>query len=115
MKIEFNFSYPVVEVLTQRFENKLNLNNFTGMFRTIVMLSIVSSSIAFAPLSIAKHAARSLTTMSLKKGDTIPNVTFKARVRDDSIGGSNPFDWKDVSTDDLFKNKRAVVFALPGG
>ena len=85
------------------------------MFRTIVMLSIVSSSIAFAPLSIAKHATRSLTTMSLKKGDTIPNVTFKARVRDESIGGSNPFDWKDVSTDDLFKNKRAVVFALPGG
>jgi len=79
------------------------------------MLSIVSSSIAFAPVSISKYAARSLTTMSIKKGDTIPNVIFKARVRDDSIGGSNPFDWKDVSTDDLFKNKRAVVFALPGG
>ena len=26
----------------------------------------------------------------------------------------NPFDWKDVSTDDIFANKRVVVFALPG-
>jgi thioredoxin-dependent peroxiredoxin len=41
-------------------------------------------------------------------------VTFKARVRDDKIGGDNPFDWKDVTTDDLFKGKRAVIFCLPG-
>jgi len=39
---------------------------------------------------------------------------FKARVRDDSIGGDNPFTWKDVSTSDLFKGKRVVVFSLPG-
>ena len=44
----------------------------------------------------------------------VPKVTFKCRVRDDKIGGSNPFTWKDVTTDDLFKGKRAVVFALPG-
>jgi len=80
------------------------------------MLSILTSSTAFAPLSIAKYATRSLTTvMSLKEGDTVPNVIFKARVRDEKIGGSNPFDWKDISTADLFKGKRAVVFALPGG
>ena len=39
---------------------------------------------------------------------------FKARVRDEKIGGDNPYDWKDVTTDDLFKGKRAVVFCLPG-
>ena len=44
----------------------------------------------------------------------MPKVTFKCRVRDEKIGGSNPFTWKDVTTDDLFKGKRAVVFALPG-
>lgn len=52
---------------------------------------------------------------SLKEGDTIPNIVFKARVRDESIGGPNPFTWKDVSTNDLFNGKRVVLFALPGG
>lgn len=46
--------------------------------------------------------------------DTVPNVTFKTRVRDESVGGENPFVWKDVTTDDLFKGKKVVVFSLPG-
>ena len=44
----------------------------------------------------------------------VPSVTFKARVRDEKIGGDNPFTWKDVSSEHLFKGKRAVVFSLPG-
>ena len=44
----------------------------------------------------------------------VPQVTFKTRVRDESIGGENPFRWQDVSTDDIFKGKKVVVFALPG-
>ncbi|KJV05539.1 peroxiredoxin [Methylocucumis oryzae] len=45
---------------------------------------------------------------------TIPDVIFKTRVRDASIGGENPFRWQDVSSDDIFKNKKIVLFALPG-
>ena len=30
------------------------------------------------------------------------------------IGGDNPFDWKDVTSADLFKGKRVVIFSLPG-
>lgn len=45
---------------------------------------------------------------------TVPNITFKTRIRDESIGGDNPFRWQDVSSDDIFNNKRVVVFALPG-
>ncbi|MBT9099010.1 peroxiredoxin [Methylovulum psychrotolerans] len=45
---------------------------------------------------------------------TVPHVVFKTRVRDESIGGDNPFRWQDVSTDDIFKGKRVVVLALPG-
>ena len=52
--------------------------------------------------------------MAGKEGDLVPEVTFKARVRDESIPGPNPFTWKDVKSSDLFKGKRAVVFALPG-
>ncbi len=44
----------------------------------------------------------------------VPNVIFRTRVRDESVGGDNPFRWLDVSTDDIFKGKKIVVFALPG-
>ncbi|MDG1739048.1 MAG: peroxiredoxin [Paracoccaceae bacterium] len=47
-------------------------------------------------------------------GVTVPNVTFKTRVRDESIGGDNPFRWQDVTSDDYFKGKRVVLFSLPG-
>jgi len=44
----------------------------------------------------------------------VPNVTFKTRVRNDALGGSNPFEWKDLTTDEIFKGKKVVLFALPG-
>lgn len=46
--------------------------------------------------------------------NTVPNVVFKTRVRDESIGGDNPFRWQDSSTADLFAGKNIVVLALPG-
>jgi len=54
-----------------------------------------------------------MATMAAE-GSTVPAVTFKCRVRDEKIGGDNPFTWKDVTTDHIFKGKRVVVFALPG-
>lgn len=50
----------------------------------------------------------------MKEQWQVPSATFKTRVRDESIGGDNPFRWQDLTTDDLFKNKRIVLFALPG-
>lgn len=47
-------------------------------------------------------------------GREIPNVTLKTRVRDESVGGPNPFRWQDRQTADLFGKDRVVVFALPG-
>ena len=44
----------------------------------------------------------------------VPNVVFKTRVRDESIGGDNPYKWQDVSTDELFGGKKILVFSLPG-
>lgn len=49
-----------------------------------------------------------------KIGTVVPNVTFRTRVRDESVGGSNPYRWQDMTTDDYFKGKRVVVFSLPG-
>ncbi len=44
----------------------------------------------------------------------VPEVTFKTRVRNDAIKGNNPFEWKDLTTAEIFKAKRVVVFSLPG-
>ena len=52
--------------------------------------------------------------MSIYIGRSVPNVTFKTRVRDESIEGSNPFRWQDMTTDDYFKGKRVILFSLPG-
>lgn len=46
--------------------------------------------------------------------NTVPNVVFKTRVRNEAIPGDNPFEWKDLSSDDIFKGKNVVVFSLPG-
>ncbi|NJK99388.1 MAG: peroxiredoxin [Spirulinaceae cyanobacterium SM2_1_0] len=44
----------------------------------------------------------------------VPDVVFKTRVRDESVGGSNPFRWQDLTTQDIFGGKKVVVFSLPG-
>jgi peroxiredoxin len=47
-------------------------------------------------------------------GRAIPEVVFKTRVRDEGVGGENPFRWQDLPTADVFRNKRIVLFSLPG-
>ena len=47
----------------------------------------------------------------------IPEVTFKTRIGDnESLGGGCSIggEWKDVNSNDLFKNKKVVLFSLPG-
>jgi len=47
-------------------------------------------------------------------GKPLPKVTFRTRVRDESVGGPNPYRWQDVTTDDYFRGRRVIVFSLPG-
>ncbi len=44
----------------------------------------------------------------------VPDVTFKTRVHDESVDGPNPFRWQDLTTDEIFKGKKVVLFGLPG-
>ena len=46
--------------------------------------------------------------------NTIPKVTFKTRIRNEALGGPNPFEWKDLTTDEIFANQNVIVFSLPG-
>jgi hypothetical protein len=83
---------------------------------------------AFAPASFGASLAfrdasalySSLSRPSLpehstpvEEGGTVPSVTFKTRVRIES-DDQNPFDWKDVTSEDYFKGKRVALFSLPG-
>ena len=47
-------------------------------------------------------------------GMKLPEVTFKTRVRDESVGGENPYKWEDKTTSQIFGGKKVVVFSLPG-
>jgi peroxiredoxin len=54
------------------------------------------------------------TMRVIKKGQELPDVTFKTRVRDESIDGPNPYRWEDKTTADYFAGRRVILFSLPG-
>ena len=56
--------------------------------------------------------------MAWLENTVIPTVAFKVRVASD-LGQSNaceinPSIWGEISTDEIFSNKKVVVFSLPG-
>ena len=50
----------------------------------------------------------------MQAGLKLPDVTFRTRVRDEAVGGPNPFRWQDMTTADYFAGKRVILFSLPG-
>ena len=44
----------------------------------------------------------------------IPETTFHTRVRCDALEGPNPFEWRDVSSSEIFGGRNIVLFAVPG-
>lgn len=55
-----------------------------------------------------------MANLASMEGQHVPRVVFKTRVRDESVQGENPFRWQDVTSDDIFKGKKVVLFSLPG-
>lgn len=44
----------------------------------------------------------------------VPHTVFKTRMRNDALGGPNPYEWKDLASEDVFAGKNVVLFSLPG-
>ena len=44
----------------------------------------------------------------------VPNIIFKTHTHDKNICGDDPFAWVDLSTNEMFKGKKVVLFSLPG-
>ena len=62
-------------------------------------------------LTVATFIACAQTGLAfLKEEDTVPQVEFLTRTRTEE----DDFDWKILSSNDYFENKRVVLFALPG-
>jgi peroxiredoxin len=84
-----------------------------ALFATLLRSSNGFSMSAPAVATNLKTELKSAWTTPIKEGDVVPSVTFKTRVRIES-DDQNPFDWKDVTSEDYFKGKRTVIFSLPG-
>lgn len=84
---------------------------------TVALAMFASRASAFAPVTSRWAKLSSLAATpnagSVDVGASVPDVTFKTRVRIES-DDENPFDWKDLSTDDIFAGKRIAMFSLPG-
>ena len=56
--------------------------------------------------------------MKIEVGQRLPqDITFHMRVRDENMaaqGDENSYIWQMVNSTDLFKDKRVVLFSLPG-
>ena len=50
----------------------------------------------------------------IEVGTKIPTLSFQTRVLDENITEGNPYVWQEVTTDQLFSDKRVVLFSLPG-
>ena len=64
-----------------------------------------------------KNKKRVLKKTKLKQmeGKKIPSVKLRTRVREaTNKTKKNPYRWKTVDTDKMFRNKKIVVFSLPG-
>ena len=105
-----------ISIISNKKDCKMKLALFT-------VTSFLTSAAAFAPARTARVSTRVLSSLSraslpehstpIKEGDSIPSVTFRTRSRIES-DDANPFDWKDVTSEDYFKGKKVAIFSLPG-
>lgn len=52
--------------------------------------------------------------LHMNASNRVPHAIFKTRVRDESVGGDNPYRWEEKTTQDIFAGKKVAVFSLPG-
>lgn len=53
------------------------------------------------------------TKLTKMEGKRIPCIKIKTRVKDEKVK-KNPYKWKTLKTKNMFKDKKVVVFSLPG-
>jgi len=44
----------------------------------------------------------------------VPDAVFRIRQRNPALGGDNPFEWRDLTSTEIFAGRRVVLFGVPG-
>ena len=65
--------------------------------------------------SKVQNYSSSSKTPVAKVGDIIPNVIWKVKIKTGESEDPGTFEWRDISSHDVFKGKRVVMFSIPGG
>jgi peroxiredoxin len=56
---------------------------------------------------------RMKTKLKQMEGKRVPRVKLRTRVKDRKIK-KNPYRWKTINTENMFRGKKVIVFSLPG-
>ena len=54
------------------------------------------------------------SVLEMLEGKIAPKVELEVRKRDNRVKGDNKFSWDKLDTNSIYKNKRIIIFALPG-
>lgn len=57
---------------------------------------------------------RCRNVLEMLEGKIAPRVILEVRKRDNRVKGNNKFSWDMLDTNNIYKNKRIIIFALPG-
>ena len=57
---------------------------------------------------------RCRNVLEMLEGKIAPKVILEVRKRDNRVKGNNKFSWDMLDTNNIYKNKRIIIFALPG-
>ena len=57
---------------------------------------------------------RCRNVLEMLEGKMAPKVILEVRKRDNRVKGNNKFSWDMLDTTNIYKNKRIIIFALPG-
>lgn len=57
---------------------------------------------------------RCRNVLEMLEGKMAPKVILEVRKRDNRVKGNNKFSWDMLDTNNIYKNKRIIIFALPG-
>ena len=64
--------------------------------------------------NITRKCRKDSNNLNRLEGKKAPIVKLQGRKRDETVDGPNKFSWYTLSTKNIYKGKRIIIFALPG-
>ena len=99
--------------------SNIKINNVEGLINskyTLRGINNISKSKKKSNKSKSKSKSKRCSTnrLSLYEGKKAPILTLEIRQIDLKVKGDNKYSWTKLKTKNIYKNKRIIIFALPG-